>query len=878
MHNHEKIAGGATGSTAAGFEAPAITLPKGGGAIRGMDEKLSVNSATGSGTQSIPLFVSPGRSGFGPSLSISYDSSEGNGSFGLGWNLSVPSIRRKTARGVPRYRDADESDTFVLSGVEDLVPALREARDGSWEADAFETMLDGGSYVVRRYRPRIEGLFARIERWEEWGTGQVHWQATTRDNVRSVYGRSAQARIADPGDPRRVFEWLLEESSDDRGNVIRYEYKKDDASGVDPGATHEKNRLELATSFANRYLKRIRYGNAEPFERDAFLFEVVFDYGEHDATQPEPEVETNAWPARLDSFSDYRAGFEIRTRRLCRRVLMFHRFPELGPEPCLVRSTDLSYEENPVATYLTAVIQRGYVRDEHGGYRSKSFPPVEFTYTKPQIDETVQFIDADSLENLPQGLDNAFYQWVDLDGEGISGVFSQTGDALYYKRNLGGGRFGVVERLATRPSLAEGQGQQLLDLGGDGRLDFVLLSERVSGYFARTDEDGWEQLRPFESLPRINWDDPNLRLIDLTGDGHADILLTENDVLVTYESRAKEGFADAGIVRKPFDEEAGPALVFSDVTQSVYLADMSGDGLTDIVRIRNGEVCYWPSLGYGQFGAKVTMAAAPVFDHPELFEQERLRLADIDGTGPADIVYLGRDVATIWFNEAGNGWSAPRRIESFPPVDDVSSVSVIDLLGTGTACLVWSSPLPGEARRPLRYIDLLSTGKPHLLVKWINNLGAETSVQYAPSTRFYVQDKLAGRPWITRLPFPVHVVERVETYDRISGNRFVIRYAYHHGYFDGYEREFRGFGMVEQWDTEEFSALNASQQLPIGSNIDASSHVPPVLTRTWFHTGVYLGRDRVSNFFAGLLDEEDVGEYYRKSDSSDAQASQALAG
>ena len=49
----------------------------------------------------------------------------------------------------------------------------------------------------------------------------------------------------------------------------------------------------------------------------------------------------------------------------------------------------------------------------------------------------------------------------------------------------------------------------------------------------------------------------------------------------------------------------------------------------------------------------------------------------------------------------------------------------------------------------------------------------------------------------------MHVVERVETYDRVSGNRFVTRYAYHHGYFDGVEREFRGFGMVEQWDTEE---------------------------------------------------------------------------
>ena len=75
----------------------------------------------------------------------------------------------------------------------------------------------------------------------------------------------------------------------------------------------------------------------------------------------------------------------------------------------------------------------------------------------------------------------------------------------------------------------------------------------------------------------------------------------------------------------------------------------------------------------------------------------------------------------------------------------------------------------------MRYIDLMGGQKPHLLVGVINNLGAETYIQYAPSTKFYVADKLAGTPWITRLPFPVHVVEQVETIDWISRNRFVTR-------------------------------------------------------------------------------------------------------
>ena len=77
---------------------------------------------------------------------------------------------------------------------------------------------------------------------------------------------------------------------------------------------------------------------------------------------------------------------------------------------------------------------------------------------------------------------------------------------------------------------------------------------------------------------------------------------------------------------------------------------------------------------------------------------------------------------------------------------------------------------------------------------------------------------------------------------------------------------------MEQWDTEELAALDAGGDAPAATNVDAASHVPPVLTRTWFHTGVYLGRDHVSDFFAGLLDASDAGEYYREPGLTDDQA------
>ncbi len=75
---------------------PSITLPKGGGAIRGIGEKFAANPVTGTGSLSVPIATSPGRSSFGPQLSLSYDSGSGNGPLGFSWNLSLPSIMRKT--------------------------------------------------------------------------------------------------------------------------------------------------------------------------------------------------------------------------------------------------------------------------------------------------------------------------------------------------------------------------------------------------------------------------------------------------------------------------------------------------------------------------------------------------------------------------------------------------------------------------------------------------------------------------------------------------------------------------------------------------------------------------------------------------------------
>jgi hypothetical protein len=112
-----------------------------------------------------------------------------------------------------------------------------------------------------------------------------------------------------------------------------------------------------------------------------------------------------------------------------------------------------------------------------------------------------------------------------------------------------------------------------------------------------------------------------------------------------------------------------------------------------------------------------------------------------------DIIYLGKNKFTCWMNLSGIVLvTTPFEINTFPDVHSHAKITVTDLLGNGVACIVWSSALPRDVGSPLRYIDLMNSKKPHIMVSYKNNLGKEVSLEYTPSTKFYIEDKLAGKP------------------------------------------------------------------------------------------------------------------------------------
>lgn len=758
-----------------------ISLPQGGGAIRGLGESFRPEPQTGTGNLTIPLEVPVGRGGFQPTLALSYSTGAGHGLFGLGWSAGLPSIARRTARGVPRYR-AD--DAFLLSGDE-LVAA--------------EPVL-GGTH----YRPRVESAFAQILRLADG------WLVTGKDGVGTRFGTprpecaSASwrdpAAVADPDDPSRVFAWLPTEIRDPLGNVIRYEY------GTDAGDTGT-HRWHQPIPVTMRYADHDA-GGPDP----AFLYTVDFEY------EPRP-----------DPFSSCLAGFEVRTAVRCRAVTTTAWPGGIG-QP--VRRYELHYRQDPhtLASLLAEIQVVGYALEDDGltWTQQRDLPPVRFEYGAFHPGER-RFLPVRCPEPPPVALSDGEYDLADVTGDGRPDVV-RLGVAPTYWRNLGGG---VLDRPRPLPAPLGGvslndRGVRLLDADGDGRVD-LLVDAPVPGFLPLRSASQWGGFHPYRSAPvgvassrasasgtspavraaGTPWQDAALRLVDLDGDGVTDAVLI-GDRLTCWFQHPGTGWTGPVIAR------GAPPLDPGD--PRVHWADLSGDGLKDLVLVESGAVRYWPNLGYGRFGAAVLMTGGP--DLPVSLQPRRVLFGDVSGDGTADLVYAGAGEVTVWFNRSGNAWSAPLTVGGLP--DGWWDARLCDLLGTGTSGVLFSRDAIDSGRPSLYFLDLTGGVKPRLLTTIDNRLGAVTRVSYAPSTVAEHDDR-------TSLPFVVPVVTEVTTADLISGGTLTTRYRYRHGHWDGYEREFRGFACVEQEDTETFDEHRGG--------LDRTEFAPPVLTRTWYHLG-----------------------------------------
>ncbi|AXA56898.1 SpvB/TcaC N-terminal domain-containing protein [Pseudomonas thivervalensis] len=780
----------------------------------------------GAASFELPLPMSSARH-LTPPLVLQYSSQSGNGTFGIGMQLSLPSIRRRTSNGVPLY---NEEDVMVgPDGVE------------RWpDLDAQTSRKVGDrTFATVRYYPRVESTFDIYELWTPIDD-LPFWRVQGSNGHLYCYGKSEASRIVEPEPepepepPTRIAEWLLLEEVSPLGEHIYYEYAADPAVSDGP---HDYR--------AQRYLRRVCYGNVTASETFycfegpdpatvPWHFHLLFDYGQRPLELEEKPtwtpVDEDAWQLRSDPFHSYRYGFEIGTRRLCHQVLMFHRFPA-DAEPALVRRLLLEYTSTALDySLLTAV----HYQDWDAEGRVKYSPPVELQYSDfaPDVAPKAFF----ALETMPALEHGRRYQCVDLYGEGVPGFLCRYSNGWYYRE---------PERATTGDSEAIGYGpwtflpsipvaaenstvmQLLTDLTGSGRLNWVIAQPGTIGFYTLNPDRSWSAFTDFKHFP-VEFLHPAAQLGDLAGDGlHSLAMIGPNSVRL-YANLREEGFA-AG-VDVPHEPDSTLPLFSGVRSELVLLGNMLGSDSTELVRIRFDEIKCWPNLGHGHFGAGFVMSPLP-FNYEE-FNTERVRIADVDGSGAPSLIYLRSDCFEIYFNHGGNGLEQTPLQVSWPDglrYDNLCQVTLADLQGLGCASLILSVPHHTPDMKPRHWRYDFVAARPYMLSATNNNMGCSSTLTYRSSAQFWLDEK-AQR--VTKdealdcyLPMALPLVARQQQMDEITGNCLTQRFTYYEGDYDSYHREFRGFGRLYQFDSE----------LP--SEDRNSDFTAPVLAKTWFHTG-----------------------------------------
>ena len=459
-----------------------------------------------------------------------------------------------------------------------------------------------------------------------------------------------------------------------------------------------------------------------------------------------------------------------------------------------------------------------------------------------------------------------------------------------------------------------------MDVEGDGRSDLLHMPRRDRyGFFAPTRApaaasepnvaaQGWRFTYGEVDLgrgvdPRVDFvrDGTHYKVWDVNGDHLIDVVRTTGTAMQTWlnlgwtpggEGRfgqARWTGAEWALSTEPYETcllHDGLPVDFAD--PELRLADMNGDGLTDLVKLRRGRVHWWPGRGTTADGAPVfgdgpavcdrgdgagryrEMATPPRELNPEL---RGVFLSDVNADGAADVVQVRFDEVDVWFNRAGEGFTERAIIDAPMAPDFAPRIRFADVDGSATTDLVYANAGRWE------YIDLLGGQRPRLLTTVENGLGATTTLTYGSSAEDYVADleeaatctdcdevftwnapadgcdqvfddltdgdperyrpgagvcvaRSGGSPVVSTV---VRSVSTTDNFDALRGpggaNVTETRFAYHDGYYEGIEQEFRGFG--------------AADAVAVGD-----AHHPTAITRTHFHQGrrpTALATDRLAD-------------------------------
>ena len=573
------------------------------------------------------------------------------------------------------------------------------------------------------------------------------------------------AYLGESGDSRQgntfgTYRWFIERSGDRVGHGVRYSYFVDER---------------------HLYLEEIRY---QLHAGAAYRNSVVFEYEQ-----------------RPDVYTDYTYG---RAETVSKRLSAIHVYHGAR----LLRQYRLGYESGPIFSLLSQVEMEGegglsmprlgfeyleHIR-EHGGLTTMRWtPPLEYLVDGRAVLEDVN---GDALPDILVGEAGNWRYYENVDGVTWSEQPIQvTGDP---------------DRSLSWDNVL------LADVNGDGFRDVVHVHDGAFRYYpgGRVRDGYFEGFGQPVTLrtngtPGYHWGSPQVRLTDLNHDGRTDLLYQTPGGLQQVLNLEDDRLQESSLPDPPADVD------FSD--SNLHLVDFNGDGIFDFVKKditpERGRVRVWFGLGWGRYAPEQRMLAVPRGAGHEF------HLQDVNRDGQTDLVRVSGSWVAYYLNDGNMQYTGLMGdFYPMPPVYETRKLLFGDMNGNGTTDVIW---LTTDGK--FKYLDLLYQPYFGLLERIDNGMGKVVSLSYRSSTEYAVDAKRSGQQWETTLPVPVPVISGISVTDSFDifgfeANESETVYIYHDGYYDGKEREFRGFGRV--------TAISAGDEFHPGQ-----------VTHTWMHVG-----------------------------------------
>lgn len=594
---------------ASGTSSALRSLPGGGGGVASLGDRFQPDLVRGTGNYAVPLHLPRGPNELQPRISLTYSTGAGNGPLGLGWQLDVVKIERRSDRGVPRY---DDGDRFVLASAGLLV----DVGDG-------------------RYRPDSDTLFWDIERVNQG------WRVRTGDGGTMLLGTTADSRESEGG---RDFAWYVTEERDAAGNTVEYSYRR------------EGGQL---------YLEEIRYG----IFRVRWIYEERPDVLRNGRAGFERVTRLRI--ARIEVHCERLAPTLMRTYSI--EYAQAHNHSSLLASIRLWAEQDGELAEQPRLTfdYSTLDLERFTLDEAEAWIRPPSVDDPATQLVDLDSDglpdvlqlehgRALRWINAGQgrlegpveLDGIPAllSLDRPNVAFADLDGDGRVELFAVDQPLALAYRGDGAGGFSdeplVFER-QPNVGLAD-PNTRLMDVDGDGVVDLI-ATERTHHLLHRHEPGrGFQEpiavarVHDLDAFPDLDLDDPGVHLADMTGDGLQDFVLVRSG-FVSYWPYLGHGAWARRVVM-----ERSPVLPAGYREENLHLVDLDGSGCASLVYSDADRTLVWINQCGVGFSEPVELPFG-------VGGSRRVLIADLYGDGRPALVWSGSPS-----DERKAGWFALR--------------------------------------------------------------------------------------------------------------------------------------------------------------------------------------------------------------------------